>query len=91
MIRTAITVKNPDSHGIATQDDLPSVWEQLNSLNTGDGGPGLVPLELMNDEQKTNLLTCAVNDSKWVAEGKVDPAVQDHESLQDILSECINC
>ena len=43
----------------------------------------------MNPEQKLTLLTCAVNDSLWVSEGKLDISVQEDLYRQHTLAGCI--
>ena len=52
-------------------------------------GKRLIPLSDMNPEQKLTLLTCAVNDSLWVSEGKLDISVQEDLYRQHTLAGCI--
>ena len=89
MANDKIRVDNPDSHGTATEADLPWVWQELSEFLMEAHGEKLIPLDQMDREQKTTLLTCAVNDSLWVSEGKIDIDVQESIYGQDILADCI--
>ena len=80
---------SPDSNGCARESQVPEIWEELDEIIREHGGKGLKTLDAMDNEQKRTLMVCAVNDSKWVSEAKMDPNVQDILIEDGTLTDCI--
>ena len=89
MTTETLTVANPDNNGVATEADLPNAWEELDTIAAELTMRGLKPLEEMDRQDKMTLLAAAVNDSLWISEGKMDPAVQEHIIATGALDRCL--
>ena len=84
-----LRIEGTDNHAVATSDDLHDIWEFLDELCREEPGRRLTPLDEMSQSQKETLLTMAVNDSKWVSEGKMDINVQETMIENGELKDCM--
>lgn len=80
---------NPDNNSCARESQVPEIWVELNEIIREHGGKGLNRLNAMDNAQKKTLMMCAVNDSKWVSEGKMDPNIQAIFIEDGTLTNCI--